>query len=45
MAVQSLKRLPDPKDIVALAVFLVSDAAKLISVKMLPFDHDMQQAS
>jgi NAD(P)-dependent dehydrogenase (short-subunit alcohol dehydrogenase family) len=45
MAVQSLKRLVDPKDIAALAVFLASDAAKSISGQMLSIDNDMQQAS
>lgn len=45
MAVQSLKRLVDPKDIAALAVFLASDAAKSISGQMIPIDNDMQQAS
>jgi len=45
MAVQSLKRFVDPKDIAALAVFLASDAAKSISGQMLPIDNDMQQAS
>jgi NAD(P)-dependent dehydrogenase (short-subunit alcohol dehydrogenase family) len=45
MAVQSLKRLVDPKDIAALAVFLASDAAKSISGQMLPIDNDMQSAS
>ena len=45
MAVQSIKRLVDPKDIAALAVFLASDAAKSISGQMLPIDNDMQQAS
>lgn len=45
MAVQSLKRMVDPKDIAALAVFLASDAAKSISGQMLPIDNDMQQAS
>ncbi len=45
MAVQSLKRLVDPKDIAALAVFLASDAAKSISGQMLPIDNDMQEAS
>jgi NAD(P)-dependent dehydrogenase (short-subunit alcohol dehydrogenase family) len=45
MAVQSLKRLVDPRDIAALAVFLASDAAKSISGQMLPIDSDMQQAS
>lgn len=42
MAAQSLKRLVDPKDIAALAVFLASDAAKSISGQMLPIDNDMQ---
>lgn len=42
MAVQSIKRLVDPKDIAALAVFLASDAAKSISGQMLPIDNDMQ---
>ena len=45
MAVQSLKRLVDPKDIAALAVFLASDAAKSVSGQMMPIDNDMQQAS
>lgn len=45
MAVQSIKRLVDPRDIAALAVFLASDAAKSISGQMLPIDNDMQQAS
>lgn len=45
MAIQSLKRLVDPRDIAALAVFLASDAAKSISGQMLPIDNDMQQAS
>jgi NAD(P)-dependent dehydrogenase (short-subunit alcohol dehydrogenase family) len=45
MSVQSLKRLVDPKDIAALAVFLASDAAKSISGQMMPIDNDMQQAS
>lgn len=45
MAVQSLQRLVDPKDIAALAVFLASDAEKSISGQMLPIDNDMQQAS
>jgi NAD(P)-dependent dehydrogenase (short-subunit alcohol dehydrogenase family) len=45
MAVQSLKRFVDPRDIAALAVFLASDAAKSISGQMLPIDNDMQQAS
>lgn len=41
---QSLKRLVDPKDIAALAVFLASDAAKSISGQMLPIDNDSQTA-
>ena len=45
MAVQSFKKLVDPRDIAALAVFLASDAAKSISGQMLPIDNDMQQAS
>ena len=45
MAVQSIKRLVDPKDIATLAVFLASDAAKSISGQMLPIDNDMQSAS
>jgi NAD(P)-dependent dehydrogenase (short-subunit alcohol dehydrogenase family) len=45
MSVQSLKRLVDPKDIAALAVFLASGAAKSISGQMMPIDNDMQQAS
>jgi NAD(P)-dependent dehydrogenase (short-subunit alcohol dehydrogenase family) len=42
MAAQSIKRLVDPKDIAALAVFLASDAAKSISGQILPIDNDMQ---
>ena len=45
MAVQSIKRFVDPKDIAALAVFLASDAAKSISGQMIPIDNDMQSAS
>jgi NAD(P)-dependent dehydrogenase (short-subunit alcohol dehydrogenase family) len=45
MAVQSIKRLVDPKDIAALAVFLASDAARSISGQLLPIDNDMQAAS
>lgn len=44
MSVQSIKRLVDPRDIAALAVFLASDAAKSISGQMLPIDNDMQRA-
>ena len=45
MSVQSIKRMVDPKDIAALAVFLASNAAKSISGQMLPIDNDMQAAS
>lgn len=45
MKTQSIKRLVDPRDIAALAVFLASDAAKSISGQMLPIDNDMQAAS
>jgi NAD(P)-dependent dehydrogenase (short-subunit alcohol dehydrogenase family) len=38
MSVQSLKRLVDPKDNAALALFLASDAAKSISGQMIPID-------
>ncbi|GAA0596299.1 SDR family oxidoreductase [Craurococcus roseus] len=43
MANQSIKRLVDPRDIAALAVFLASDAAKSISGQALPIDADMQR--
>lgn len=45
MAAQSIKRLVDPRDIAALAVFLASDSAKSISGQILPIDNDMQQIS
>ncbi len=45
MAAQSIKRLVDPRDIAALAVFLASDASKSLSGQMLPIDNDMQKAS
>jgi NAD(P)-dependent dehydrogenase (short-subunit alcohol dehydrogenase family) len=41
MAKQSLKRLVDPKDIAALAVFLASDAAKSISGQAIGIDGGM----
>ena len=44
MANQSIKRLVDPRDIAALAVFLASDSAKSISGQVLPIDNDMQHA-
>ncbi|MBA6112871.1 SDR family oxidoreductase [Pseudomonas asiatica] len=43
LAVQSLQRLVDPKDIAELAAFLASDAGKSISGQLLPIDNDMQQ--
>ncbi len=45
LADQSLKRLVDPRDIAALALFLASDSGKSISGQMLPIDNDMQKAS
>jgi len=45
MSVQSIKQFVDPKDIAALAVFLASDCAKMISGQMFPIDGDMQKAS
>jgi NAD(P)-dependent dehydrogenase (short-subunit alcohol dehydrogenase family) len=45
MAIQSVKRFVDPKDIAALALFLASDAGKSISGQMIPIDNDMQAAS
>jgi NAD(P)-dependent dehydrogenase (short-subunit alcohol dehydrogenase family) len=45
MAMQSLKRLVDPRDVAALAVFLASDSAKSISGQMLPIDNDIQHLS
>jgi len=38
-----IKRLVDPSDIAALAVFLASDAAKSISGQVLPIDGDFQR--
>jgi NAD(P)-dependent dehydrogenase (short-subunit alcohol dehydrogenase family) len=45
MAGQSIKRLVDPRDIAALAVFIASNSGKSISGQMLPIDNDMQTAS
>jgi NAD(P)-dependent dehydrogenase (short-subunit alcohol dehydrogenase family) len=41
MTNQSIKRLVEPRDIAALAVFLASDSAKSISGQALPIDNDM----
>jgi NAD(P)-dependent dehydrogenase (short-subunit alcohol dehydrogenase family) len=43
MTNQSIKRLVDPRDIAALAVFLASDAAKSISGQVIPIDGDIQR--
>jgi NAD(P)-dependent dehydrogenase (short-subunit alcohol dehydrogenase family) len=43
MANQSIKRLVDPRDMAALALFLASDSAKAISGQRVPIDNDMQQ--
>jgi NAD(P)-dependent dehydrogenase (short-subunit alcohol dehydrogenase family) len=45
MAIQSIQRFVDPKDIAALCVFLASDAGKSISGQVIPIDNDAQQAS
>lgn len=45
MAIRSLKGFIDPKDIAALAVFLASDSAKMISGQILPIDGDAKAAS
>jgi NAD(P)-dependent dehydrogenase (short-subunit alcohol dehydrogenase family) len=43
MSNQSIKRLVQPEEIGALAVFLASDAAKSISGQLLPIDNDYQR--
>lgn len=43
MANQSIKRLVDPEEIGALAVFLASDAARSISGQVIPIDNDYQR--
>lgn len=45
LSIQSIKRMVDPRDIAALAVFLASDNGKSISGQILPIDNDSQQAS
>jgi len=42
LAKQSVKRLVDPEEVAALAVFLASDGAKSISGQALPVDGDLQ---
>jgi hypothetical protein len=41
---QSIKAMIEPADIAALAAFLASDAAKSISVRVLPIDNDRPRA-
>ena len=41
---RSIKRLVDPRDIAALAVYLASDAATMISGQSLPIDGDLQRS-
>lgn len=43
MSNQSIKRLVQPQEIGALAVFLASDAARSISGQVLPIDNDYQR--
>ena len=43
MAEQLIKAMINPKDIVALAVFLTSGAAKSISGQVLSIDNDRQR--
>jgi NAD(P)-dependent dehydrogenase (short-subunit alcohol dehydrogenase family) len=44
LSIQSLKRLVDPDDIAALALFLASDSAKSISGQTIPIDGDSKAA-
>lgn len=45
LSLQSIKQFVDPRDIAALAVFLVSDNAKMISGQLFPIDGDIQKAT
>jgi NAD(P)-dependent dehydrogenase (short-subunit alcohol dehydrogenase family) len=45
LALQSVKRFVDPKDIAALCLFLTSEAGKSISGQVIPIDNDAHQAS
>jgi NAD(P)-dependent dehydrogenase (short-subunit alcohol dehydrogenase family) len=45
LAIQSLKRFVDPKDIASLCLFLTSDAGKSISGQVIPIDNDALKAS
>ncbi len=44
LASMSIRQLVEPADIAQLAVYLASDAAKLISGQVIPIDGDMQRA-
>ena len=44
LASRSIRRLVDPRDVAALAVYLASDAAKMISGQSFPIDGDMQRS-
>jgi NAD(P)-dependent dehydrogenase (short-subunit alcohol dehydrogenase family) len=44
LASMSIRQLVEPDDIAQLAVYLASDAAKLISGQVIPIDGDMQRA-
>ncbi|HKP29046.1 MAG TPA: SDR family oxidoreductase, partial [Gemmatimonadales bacterium] len=43
MADRSIKQLIDPRDVAALALYLASDAAKMISGQSFPIDGDKQR--
>lgn len=45
MAVRSLQRFVDPRDLAALALCIASGAGKSISGQLRPIDNDMQTAS
>jgi len=45
LSLQSIKQFVDPRDIAALAVFLASDNAKMISGQLFPIDGDIQKAT
>ncbi|MEY2854773.1 MAG: hypothetical protein RL030_1905, partial [Pseudomonadota bacterium] len=44
LASMSIRQLVEPDDIAQLAVYLASDAAKLVSGQVIPIDGDMQRA-
>jgi NAD(P)-dependent dehydrogenase (short-subunit alcohol dehydrogenase family) len=45
LGLQSIKQFVDPRDIAALAVFLASGNAKMISGQLFPIDGDLQKAT